>query len=61
MVAEGAELISPNSISYLPERLQIKHAEHWQSVEKPKDIEISELKEPSDSFFQTSFKGKVSG
>ena len=31
----------PNSISYLPERLFVKHAEHWKSIEKPKDIEIT--------------------
>lgn len=49
----------PNSISYLPERLFVKHAEHWKSIEKPKDIEITEIKESSDSFFLTPFKGHI--
>lgn len=51
----------PNSISYLPERLFVKHAEHWKSIEKPKDIEITEIKESSDSFFLTPFKGHIEG
>lgn len=27
-----------NTISYIPPKLFVKHAEHWKSLEKPKDI-----------------------
>jgi hypothetical protein len=51
----------PNTISYLPEKLFVKHAEHWKQIEKPKDIEITEIHESSDSFFLSSFKGHLEG
>jgi len=52
---------APNTISYIPEKLHVKHAAHWKTIEKPKDIEITEIKESSDSFFLTSFKGAITG
>jgi hypothetical protein len=35
---------TPNTISYIPEKLHVKHAAHWKTIEKPKDIEITEIK-----------------
>lgn len=51
----------PNGITYIPDRLQIKHAEKWKSVGLAKDIEITEVEESSDSFFVTPFKGHLEG
>jgi hypothetical protein len=39
----------------------VKHAEHWKTLTKPKDIEITEIEDVSDSFFLTPSKGHISG
>jgi hypothetical protein len=51
----------PNTISYLPPKLEVQHAQHWKHLDKPKDIEITEVKEVSDSFFLSTFKGYLEG
>ena len=50
-----------NGISFIPDKLQIKHAEQWKNLEKPKNIEITEIQESSDSFYVTPFKGFLAG
>ena len=50
-----------NTISYIPPKLYVQHAQHWKHLEKPKDIEITEVKELSDSFFLSPFKGYIEG
>lgn len=51
----------PNGISYIPPKLQIKHAEKWKAMEVSDKIEITQINESSDSFFVTPFKGLVGG
>ena len=50
-----------NTISYIPQKLYVQHAQHWKNLDKPKDIEITEVKETSDSFYLSSFKGHIEG
>ena len=33
-----------NTISFIPPKLFVQHAQHWKNIEKPKDIEITEVK-----------------
>jgi type 2A phosphatase activator TIP41 len=54
-------VVPPNHITYVPEKVEIKHAKHWKTLKKPTDIELTELEEVSDSFFVTPTKGTVSG
>jgi hypothetical protein len=58
----GNEGIVPvNHITYIPQKMEIKHAKHWKTLKKPTDIHLTELEEVSDSFFVTPSKGTLSG
>lgn len=48
-----------NNITYVPGKVEIKHAKHWKTLKKPKDIELTELEEVSDCFFMTPSKGTI--
>lgn len=51
--------VEANHITFIPPKVEIKHAKHWKTLKKPVDIELTELEEVSDSFFVTPFKGMV--
>lgn len=35
--------VNLNSITFIPPKVEIKHAKHWKTLKKPTDIELTEL------------------